>query len=82
MATEYVHHPEPSCVIEFRDDGITSDDYIARARGFSSTAEFREYRCASERRREEMRADRDSRDDGADDNRDLVRVVELLKATK
>jgi hypothetical protein len=79
---EYQHHPEPTYGIEIRD-GWTEDDYIAQARGFSSTAEFRQYRDAPQERREEMREARESRDNnGADDSdEDLGRYAELLKVS-
>jgi hypothetical protein len=74
----YQVQPDPYYGIELRQ-GESADDYIAKARGFSSTAEFREYRDASPARREEMRNARDRRNaDTNDDGR--KRYVELLKA--
>ena len=63
--------------IEFRG-GLSVDDYIAQARGFGSTAEFREYRDASPERRAEMRRQRDNDDCGDEDRRrtlDFLRIV-------
>jgi len=75
---DYQVHPG-TYDIEIRD-GQSVDDYIATARGFNSTAEFREYyRGASPERRKEMRRARDntSADDGDDIRR---RTLDLLKA--
>ena len=74
--TEYQHHPDYGYGIELRD-GITADDYIAQARGFRSTAEFREYRDADPERQADMRRNRDSRDKRDEDNEDLYRFVKL-----
>jgi hypothetical protein len=55
--------------------------YIAKARGFSSTAEFREFRDASPKRRKEMRRERDN--DSADsDGDDRRRTLEFLRLNK
>jgi len=73
---EYQHHPDYGYGLELRD-GYTTEDYIAQARGFRSTAEFREYRDADEERRADMRRNRDARDKREDNNEDLHRFVRL-----
>jgi hypothetical protein len=80
---DYQTHPDPSCYgIELRG-GETVDDYIAKARGFNSTAEFREFRDASpERRKAIMRRDRDNSVDSDDEDSDRRRQLELLRITK
>jgi hypothetical protein len=77
---EYQHYPDPSYGIELRDNGWTTDDYIAQARGFRSTAEFREYRDADSDRKAEIIRDRKSGKPVNSDDGDLFRYVELLKA--
>jgi len=74
----YEVQPAPCYGIELRQ-GESADDYIAKARGFGSTAEFREYRDASPARREQMRNARDRRNAKTNDD-DRKRYVELLKA--
>jgi hypothetical protein len=72
-------HPDSGYGIEIRD-GFTTDDYIANARGFSSTAEFRAYRDADEETRSDIRRNRNSRDKRPDDNtEDLHRFVQLAR---
>jgi hypothetical protein len=73
---DYQHHPDYSYGIELRD-GWTEDDYIAQARRFRSTAEFREYRDADGERQADMRRNRDSRDKREGNNEDLRRFVTL-----
>lgn len=67
---DYTYHPYPGDYgLELRD-GWAVDDYIAQARGFRSTAEFREFRdSTSERQAEIIRAEksRKSRDELTDD---------------
>ena len=76
--SDYETRPIPFDSIELRD-GECIDDYIAKARGFSSTAEFREFRDASpERRKAMMRSERDN-DDDADSDDDRRRALEFLK---
>jgi hypothetical protein len=76
---DYQTHPDPSCYgIELRGSE-TVDDYIAKARRFASTAEFREYRDASPERRKAMQhGDRDNNAD-SDDDSDRRRTLELLR---
>jgi hypothetical protein len=64
----YVTHPDCYYGVELRD-GMDVNDYIAQARGFSSTAQFIEYRDAPPERRAEMRRQRDNNDNGDDDRR-------------
>ncbi len=73
---DYQHHPDYGYGIEIRD-GWQVDDYIAQARGFSSTAEFRDYRDADEERQSDIRRNRDARDKRDEDNEDLYRFVKL-----
>ena len=76
--TNYTVHPAPFSSIELRD-GESIDDCIAKARRFSGTAEFREYRDASPERREAMQhrnRDNKSADDG---DCDRHRELELLR---
>ena len=78
--TNYQVHPEACHYgVELRA-GESIDDYIAIARGFGSTAEFREYRAASSSRREEMRAARDRHSTEEDDDRSIY--LEFIKARK
>jgi hypothetical protein len=72
----YQVHPE-TYGIELRD-GMSVDDYIAQARGFSSTAEFREYRDAPPERRAEMRRQRDNNSTDCSDE-DRRRTLEFLR---
>jgi hypothetical protein len=75
---DYQIHPE-TYGIEVRD-GQSVDDYIAKARGFSSTAEFREYRSASPERKTELRRQRDNNTSvDSDDDSDRRRQLELLR---
>lgn len=78
--SDYETRPIPFDGIELRD-GESIDDYIAKARGFGSTAEFREFRDASPERRTEMRRERDNNADcdGDDDRR---RTFEFLRLNK
>ena len=75
--TEFQVHPDSVYGIELRSDR-SIDDYIATARGFSSTAEFREFRDGSPSRREEIRRARARHAKTNEDDR--KRVVELMKA--
>jgi hypothetical protein len=77
--TDYETRPIPFDAIELRA-GESIDDYIAKARRFSSTAEFREYRDAGPARRKEMRRERDN-DSSADSDEDRRRDYELLRIT-
>lgn len=80
--TNYQVHPDSFSSIELRD-GESIDDYIAKARRFSSTAEFREYRDGSPERRKEMRKDRNRDNNSADsDDDDRRRTLDFLKACK
>lgn len=74
---DYRHHPDVSYGIEIRD-GWSESDYIAQARGFSSTAEFLEYRDASAERQEEMRRNRDKHVSANADDGDLMRYAAYL----
>jgi hypothetical protein len=77
----YSVHPDSFSSIELRD-GESIDDYIAKARRFNSTAEFREYRDGTPQRRKEMRRTR-TRDDSADsDDTDRRRILDFLKVAK
>jgi hypothetical protein len=73
----YQIHPDSYYGVEIRD-GQSVDDYIAKARGFSSTAEFREYRDSSPERQAEMR-NRRNRDNSADSDDDRRRALEFLR---
>jgi hypothetical protein len=73
----YRHHPERSYGIEIRD-GWSEDDYIANARGFTTTADFLEYRDATPERQAEIR-DRSNRGTtSATDDGDLMRYAAFL----
>lgn len=74
----YQHHPDRTYGLELRD-GWTAEDYIAQARGFSSTAEFLEYRSATPERQAEIR-DRSNRGNktSATDDGDLMRYTAFL----
>jgi hypothetical protein len=79
--TDYTVHPDSFSSIELRADEDI-DSYISKARGFSSVAEFREFRDANPQRRKEMRKDRDRDNTRVDsDDCDRRRTLELLKAT-
>lgn len=58
---DYQTHPDTYYGIELRD-GMTVDDYIAKARHFRSTAAWIEYRDASPQDREQIQI-RDNNDD-------------------
>jgi hypothetical protein len=76
----YQVHPDSFYGIELRD-GQSIDDYIATARQFRSTDEFREYRDGTPERRAQMRRDR-NRDNSPDDGDDIRRrTLEFLKAS-
>jgi hypothetical protein len=75
---EYEVHPDSVYGVEMRSDR-SIDDYIATARGFTSTAEFREFRDGSPSRREEIRRAR-ARHAKTNTTDDRIRVVELIKA--
>ncbi len=79
----YQVHPDSFSSIELRD-GESIDDYIAIARGFSSTAEFREFRDGSPERRAKMRQNRnrDNNSADSDEDSDRRRQLELLRITK
>ena len=78
----YQVHPDSFSSIEIRD-GESIDDYIAKARRFTSTAEFREYRDGSPERRKAMRRNRDNPDRAdSDDDSDRRRTLDLLKASQ
>jgi protein involved in polysaccharide export with SLBB domain len=74
----YVVHPDCYYGIELRA-GESVDDYIATARGFNTTAEFREYRDATPTRKAEIREQRDKSADSSDEDR--KRQLELLRLT-
>jgi hypothetical protein len=78
--TNYTVHPFSFSSIELRD-GESIDDYIAKARGFNSTAEFREYRDGSPKRRAKMRRDRERENNSADsdEDSDRRRTLEFLR---
>jgi hypothetical protein len=77
--TNYQVHPDSLYGVELRD-GLSVDDYIAKARGFHSTAQLIEYRDASPKRRKEMRRERDNNaDDGDEDRR---RTLDFLRLNK
>ena len=71
-------HPDPGYGVELRD-GLTEDDYAANARGFRSTAEFRDYYDADESHRAEMRSNRNARDNRPESNEDLCRYAAFLR---
>jgi hypothetical protein len=75
---DYQIHPDSHYGIELRA-GESTDDYISRARGFSSTAEFREYRSASQEQRKAMRRSRDNHSADSDEDSDRRRTLELLR---
>jgi hypothetical protein len=77
---DYQIHPDSHYGIELRD-GDDIDSYVARARGFSSTAEFREYRSASLERKAELRRARE-RDNNSADSDDRRRAYEFLRLNK
>jgi hypothetical protein len=80
--TNYQVHPDSSYGVEIRS-GESIDDYIAKARGFDSTAEWREYRSSSPERKAAMRRDRDQGNNSADDGDDIRRLtLEFLKASQ
>jgi hypothetical protein len=72
----YQHHPERSYGIEIRD-GWSEDDYIANARGFTTTADFIEYRSATPERQAEIR-DRSNRGKTSATDGDLMRYTTFL----
>jgi hypothetical protein len=76
----YTVHPDSFSSIELRD-GESIDTYIAKARGFRSTDEFREYRDGSPETREAMRRNRGRDTTSVDsDDCDRRRTLEFLKA--
>jgi hypothetical protein len=75
---DYQHHPDSFYGIEIRD-GWATEDYIAQARHFRSTAEFIQYRDASASRQAEIRANRDNhRVADATDEGEPMRFAALL----
>jgi hypothetical protein len=79
---DYQTHPDPSCYgIETRD-GQSLDDYIAKARRFNSTAEWREFRDANPVRREAMQHRNRDNATSTDSDDDRRRTLELLKASQ
>ena len=75
--SDYETRPIPFDAIELRD-GESIDDYIAKARGFSSTGSWIEYRDAEPARKAAMRRELDN-DDDADSDDDRRRALEFLK---
>ena len=75
---DYQVHPD-TYGIEIRD-GQSIDDYIAVARGFASTAEWREFRDGSPERRKALRRTRDNTSADSDHkDSDRRRELELLR---
>ena len=74
--TDYQVHPDSHYGIELRD-GQDLDSYIAKARGFRSTAEFIEYRDASPKRQAKMRRERDN--SSTDSDGDRRRTLDFLR---
>jgi hypothetical protein len=76
--TNYQVHPDSFSSIELRD-GESIDDYIAKARRFGSTAEFREFRDASPERRKAMQRRNQGNDSAtSDDDIDRRRTLTWL----